>query len=121
VPSAISVNMLSWRVASEATPRWKKGSPPHSTTGVASRSWPQASSRGASTPWSGRPGSISNMAATNTGSVSSRLTRKRRCMSRSSGLSSSSSAETRIASRAMPQLGQLPASSRSTSGCIGQV
>ena len=43
MPSAISVNMLSWRVRSERQPRTKNGLPPQSTTGVASRSWSQAS------------------------------------------------------------------------------
>jgi hypothetical protein len=42
-------------------------------------------------------------------------------MSRSSGLSSSSSSVTVRGSSAMPQIGQSPASSRTISGCIGQV
>ncbi len=38
VPIAIKVNMLRLRAAIEAQPRLKKGSPPQTTTGVASAS-----------------------------------------------------------------------------------
>ena len=38
VPSAISVNMFRLRLTMDCQPRTKNGQPPHSTTGVASRS-----------------------------------------------------------------------------------
>jgi hypothetical protein len=60
------------------------------------------------------------MAAINTGTVRTRLTQNRRFMSASSGFCSSS-AETVLGSRAIPQIGQLPGWFRTTSGCIGQV
>ena len=44
-PSAMSVNMLRWRLTSDAHPRTKNGQPPHSTTGVASASSIQFNSR----------------------------------------------------------------------------
>jgi hypothetical protein len=47
-------------------------------------------------------------------------TQKRRVMSASSGLTSSS-AEGVIGSSAMPQIGQLPGALRTISGCIGHV
>src|SRR5687767_7156289 len=53
------------------------------------------------------------------GTVSAVLTQKRRVMSVSSGLSSSSVMVR--GSSAMPQIGQLPGASRTISGCIGQV
>ena len=61
---------------------------------------------------------IFNFNATS-GTVSAVLTQKRRDMSRSSGLSSSSVMFR--GSSAIPQIGQLPGVSRTTSGCIGQV
>jgi hypothetical protein len=42
VPSAMSVNMLRLRLRTDCQPRTKNGHPPHSTTGVASSSWPHA-------------------------------------------------------------------------------
>ena len=60
------------------------------------------------------------MARNNTGSVRTRHTRNRRDMSISSGFGSSSAVTVR-GSSAMPQSGQLPGSSRTTSGCMGQV
>ena len=59
------------------------------------------------------------MAIAKSGAVSARLIQKRRVMSRSSGLSSST--VTVRGSSAMPQIGQLPGSARTISGCIGQV
>ena len=41
MPSAISVNMLRFRVTTEAQPRTKNGQPAHNTTGVASTSCSQ--------------------------------------------------------------------------------
>src|SRR5581483_623259 len=60
------------------------------------------------------------MAITKSGAVRTTLIQKRRVMSVSSGLTSSS-AVTRRGSRAIPQMGQLPGASRTISGCIGQV
>ena len=120
VPSAISVNMFRWRLTTDGQPRTKNGQPPQSTTGVASASWIQAVHRSPSSRWTGRPGSMSPMASRNTGRVSTRLIQNRRVMSTSSGLGGSS-AGTVIGSSAMPQIGQSPGSSRTISGCIGQV
>ena len=46
VPIAISVNMFRCMVRTEVQPRWKKGQPAHSTTGVANTSWTHAEVRG---------------------------------------------------------------------------
>ena len=54
------------------------------------------------------------------GTARTTLTQKRRVMSWSSGLSSSPPAAPARGSRAIPQMGQLPGTSRTTSGCIGQ-
>ena len=54
------------------------------------------------------------------GALSTALMTNRRCMSCSSSFGASSS-EATIGSRAMPQIGQAPGSSRTTSGCMGQV
>ena len=59
------------------------------------------------------------MAIANRGAVRAKLIQKRRVMSRSSGLSSST--VTVRGSSAMPQIGQLPGSARTISGCMGQV
>jgi hypothetical protein len=67
----------------------------------------------------GRPGIRSDIARRKTGRASERLHQKRRVMSISSGLSSSSRATT-FSSRAMPHFGQVPGSARTTSGCMGQ-
>jgi hypothetical protein len=69
---------------------------------------------------SGLPSTISVIAIANTGSVRPRLTRKRRDMSLSSGFSSCSALGL-IGSSAMPQIGHEAGSSRTISGCIGQV
>ncbi len=58
------------------------------------------------------------MASNMTGAVSTALTQNRFVMSSSSGFVSSSAA-TVTGSRAMPQIGQLPGSSRTISGCMG--
>ncbi len=108
--------MLRRRFTSDAQPRTKNGQPPQSTTGVASASWSQhagAAMRRAAPD-------ISAIASAKSGSVSTALTAKRRLMSTSSALSSSS-APSSIGSSAMPQIGQLPGASRTISGCIGQV
>ena len=59
------------------------------------------------------------IAIANRGAVRAKLIQNRRVMSRSSGLSSST--VTVRGSRAMPQIGQLPGSARTISGCMGQV
>ena len=62
----------------------------------------------------------SPMAMITKGIVNTALIQKRRVMSLSSGFSSSSRVTVR-GSKAMPHLGQLPGSSRTISGCMGQV
>ncbi len=66
------------------------------------------------------PGIRSDMPIRKTGSVRRALHRKRRDMSSSSGFGASS-AVTVIGSSAMPQIGQEPGPSWTTSGCMGQV
>ncbi len=118
VPIAIRVNMLRLRARIEFQPRTKKGQPAHSTTGVARTSWTiTLTLRGTR---SARPGISSPMASANSGTVSTRPIQNRRVMSTSSGLGPVSAA-TVIGSSAMPHFGQLPGSSRTISGCIGQV
>src|SRR5580698_8827973 len=60
------------------------------------------------------------MAIASSGAVSTTPTQNRRVMSLNSGFSSSATLTVR-GSRAMPQIGQFPASVRTISGCIGQV
>ena len=59
-----------------------------------------------------------DIASTTTGSVNTAHTNSRRCMPTSSSLAPSSSRGA-IASSAIPQIGQAPGPSRTTSGCIG--
>ena len=119
VPRAISVNMFRLRVTSDCQPRAKNGQPPQSTTGVARTSWVQSHAAGPSAAT--RPGaSISPIASASTGTVSARLTQKRRVMSTSSWFGPSS-AVTSSGSSAMPHFGQLPGPTRRTSGCMGHV
>ena len=59
------------------------------------------------------------MAIAKSGAVNAKLIQNRRVMSRSSGFSSSS--EIVRGSSAIPQIGQLPGSDRTISGCIGHV
>ncbi len=69
----------------------------------------------------GEPGNtISPMAMSMTGTVRARLPQNRRLISTSSGFSASSSVMVR-GSKAIPHLGQLPGSSETTSGCMGQI
>ncbi len=118
MPTPISVNMLSRRVLSEVHARWKSGRPAQATTGVASASSTQASQL-PNACCTGMPGIRSLMASRKTGTLKSRLTRKRRIMSSNSGLLSSALRET--GSSAMPQIGQSPGSRDRTSGCMGHV
>jgi hypothetical protein len=88
------------------------GAPAHSTTGLASASWSQPTSRESICP------SIANASS---GTDSASPTQNRRVMSASSGFGASPPAMGCIGSSAMPQIGQEPGASRITSGCIGQV
>ena len=54
------------------------------------------------------------------GSVKARHTQNRRVIKTNSGFASSATEAVR-GSKAMPQMGQVPGPSRTTSGCIGQV
>ncbi len=113
------MNMFGLRFTKDAQARAKKGAPPQSTTGVASTSWTQARRRGETACWSGWPGMRSDMAMARSGTVRASPAQNRRVMSRSSGLTSSSSVTTR-GSSAMPQIGHAPGPGRTISGCIGQ-
>src|SRR5688572_8737835 len=62
---------------------------------------------------------MSDIATINSGRESAALIQKRRVMSTSSGLGWSSRL-TVLGSRAIPQIGQDPGSSRTISGCMGQ-
>src|SRR3990172_8985463 len=111
--------MLGLRFTTDCHPRTKKDHPPQSTTGVARTS----SSHLRIDLGTRRQGSIHGMYPPMTmntrGIVRTALTQRRRVMSMSSGLSSSSS-ETVLGSSAMPQMGQFPGASRTISGCMGQ-
>ena len=104
----ISVNMFGLRLTSEVQKRWKNGQPPQSTTGVASANSIQESEPlfGCCLCTRGRP-SCGTCRAGCRGTVSARLTQKRRVMSRSSGFSSADAVTVR-GSRAMPQIGHAP-------------
>ena len=119
VPIAISVNMLVLRFRTDAHPRWKNGQPPHSTTGVASSNSIHGSPQFHRDAINACGQNMLPMAIASSGAVSARLIQNRRVMSRSSGLSSST--VTVRGSSAMPQIGQLPGSARTISGCMGQV
>src|ERR1700722_11961672 len=123
--------MLGLRLNNDVQKRWKKGSPHHSTTGVASRN----SSQGRMDPavtmyWSPLPtksafinasGQIMlPIAIASKGAVRTTPTQKRRVMFRSSGFSSGPAVTVR-GSSAMPQMGHEPGSERMISGCMGQV
>ena len=117
---AIRVNMFRWRLTSEAQPRSKNGQPPQRTTGEANASCARLSRRAEKACWSGCPGIMSDIARRKTGSVKARHTQNRRVIKTNSGFASSAAATVR-GSKAMPQMGQNPGPSRTTSGCIGQV
>ncbi len=116
-PSEISVNMFRLPLRIEAAPRTKNGHPAHSTTGVASANWTHWRTAGCKIWTPNRSGAI---ASTRTGIASAVAIHKRRVISISSGLGSST-AEIVRGSSAIPQIGQLPGRSRTISGCIGQV
>ena len=110
--------MFRLRFTIDCQPRTKNGHPPQRITGVLRVSSTQVQIRWEAIFCSGCPGIISPIAAINTGIVRTRLARKRRFMSTSSGFGSSSD-EIVLGSRAMPQIGQFPGSLRTISGCIG--
>ena len=112
--------MFRLRLTSDAQPRWKKGHPAQSTTGVASRNMIQADRRGGTRWWSPRAGTCPPISKTTTGSVSASPIQNRRVMSASSGFGPAS-AVTDSGSSAMPQIGQFPGPFWRTCGCIGQV
>ncbi len=117
---AMSVNMFGLRFTIECQPRTKNGRPLQRTTGVAKTSSIHPRSVGECIRSSGRPGMYSRIAIRTSGIVRTTPIRNRRVMSASSTFSTSSVAPA-IGSRAMPQIGQLPGPSRTTSGCIGHV
>ncbi len=117
VPSAISVNMLRLRLTSEAQPRWKNGAPAQKTTGVARANCIHIDGRAGTTC---SPARWPPIASKNTGSASTRPIQNRRDMSVSSWFGAAS-ALTVSGSRAMPQIGQLPAPCCRICGCMGQV
>jgi hypothetical protein len=101
----------------ELQPRSKKGQPPHSTAGVASRNSSHTAARGAIGAELPKSPAI---AKAKSGTDSPTHIQNRRVMSRSSGLAAAPPTGV-IGSRAMPQIGQLPGAGRWICGCIGQV
>src|SRR5258708_5472890 len=116
--------MLGLRLTSEVQKRWKKGRPPHSTTGVDSTNSSQGMliglllKRNAAMNACGH--SMLPIAIASNGTVSATLTQNLRVMSRSSGFASAAVVTVR-GSKAMPQIGHEPGSGRTISGCMGQV
>ena len=111
--------MLGLRLTTDAHARSKNGWPAQSTTGAAQASWIQFDRvrLSGSAP---APPTISAIASPKIGSPPSAPIQARRVMLASSGFGASPGAAAR-ASSAMPHAGQLPGSSRTTSGCMGQV
>ena len=131
MPSAMSVNMLGWRVRIDAHPRSKNGHPAQRTTGVDETRPIQLMTDVALTSMAEVPTktvvcqprntpNMSAMASTNTGAPIAAAIQRRRVMSTSSGFGPSS-AETVIGSRAIPHFGQAPGPCWTTSGCMGHV
>ena len=102
MPSAISVNMLRWRVRSDCAPRTKNGHPPQSTTGVANTSCVSAD---AVCDSGAKPNKCAPISSTTTGNASTAEIQSRRVISASSAPSSAPPAS---GSSAMPQIGQVP-------------
>jgi hypothetical protein len=117
MPSAIRVNMLRLRVASDCAPRTKNGQPAHSTTGVARINCAQFESCGVS---GCQPIRWPPISSATTGTVSPSPIQNRRVMSTSSGFGPVATVGI-SGSSAMPQIGQEPGPSCRTWGCIGQV
>ena len=112
--------MFRLRRMTEAYPRWKKGQPPHSTTGVARAKASQLPSAPDRPCPRADPVSISPMVSTRRGRVSAVLAQNRWLMSTNSGSASSSRVTVR-GSRDMPQMGHAPGLDWTTSGCMGQI
>ena len=119
-PSPMSVNMFRLRKTTDCTARTKNGHAAHTHTGVAKASSKNIRVRVDIQDDSGRPGSMSPMTDRTSGTVKAAARENRRVISPSSGLSSSSPPAVRSSS-AMPQTGQVPGRSRTTSGGIGHV
>src|SRR2546421_215001 len=119
-PSPINVNIFRLRLTIDCQKRTKKGQPPQTTTGVAKAHSIQTSARIDPIPAIGFPGRNSLIAIPRRGTVRATLIQNLRVILTSSGFGSSSSVKVR-GSNAMPQIGQVPGASRTTSGCIGQV
>ena len=117
--AAISVNMFTLRLTREAHPRVKNGQPPQRTTGVARTNCTKVRRRLENTCWIGCAGNMSDMASSKRGTVRITLIQNRRVMSTSSGFAASSRL-TVCGSRAIPQMGQVPGSDWTISGCMGQ-
>jgi hypothetical protein len=109
--------MLGLRKRNELRARSKKGSPHQTTIGLASANSIHAT-RSALTAWASGV-AMWAMAIVNRGTPNQSDTFNRRLMSWSSGFPGAA-ADTLRGSSAIPQIGQLPGSSRTTSGCIGQ-
>jgi hypothetical protein len=101
-------------------PRSKNGQPAHNTTGVASMSWNQFDALIGITSRTDGPMTRSAIARANTGNPTITLTQNRLVISVNSGLGPSSTCAIR-GSSAMPQIGQGPGRSLSTSGSMGQM
>jgi len=116
----ISVYILSWRDTSEFQPRTKNGHAAHSTTGVDNTNCIHPDTTGLMDSCKFNPGRCSSIARTNTGRVNASPIQKRRVMSMSSALGTSSTLAT-SGSSAMPQMGHAPGPICRIWGCMGQV
>ena len=103
----------------DSQPRWKKGQPAQSTTGVASANCSHGPQLALTQSFRGLPGTISPMVRISRGAERASPTQKRRVISSSSLVSCS--AVTVSGSSAMPQMGQPVFEVSRTCGCIGQV
>src|SRR5580704_3227355 len=121
VPREINVNMFGLRFITDLLAFSRNGQPAQRTTGVLNPNWIKREARSPTRPMiCFNPGTISPIASINTGSVRSAPIQNRRVRS-SSSLFSSVPALGATGSSAIPQIGQAPALSEITSGCIGQV
>src|SRR5687768_14474198 len=116
----ISVNMFGERLTIDAHIRSKNGQPAHQTTGVARANAIRLAARMFTRPPRPGPSTMSLIASTKTGRVSSPAITNLRVMSASSGFGPSSS-DTVFGSSAMPQIGHDPGPICTISGCIGHV
>ena len=111
--------MLRWRVTNDAQPRSKNGQPPHSTAGVARISCTQTARCGGDQRIERRFGEMLGHGH------GEQWHRERKADPEAPGHVAQfgifGSAVGVIGSSAMPQIGQGPGSSRTISGCIGQV